>query len=885
MRKKLISLICVVAMLVSTFYVITSNAASPVKGFSVSGKKLLDANGNEFIMKGINHSHTWYKNDSAVAIPAMAKAGANTVRIVLSNGVQWTEDSVDSVKSIISQCEQNRMIAVLEVHDATGKNEQSALLAAANYFVKIKDALIGKEDRVIINIANEWMGDWNSANWATGYKAAIPIIRNAGLKHTILCDAGGWGQYGQSVKDGGKAVFDADALKNTMFAIHMYGTAGKDANTIKTNIDGVIDQNLCLIIGEFGWNHSDGDVDEATIMSYCQQKNVGWLAWSWKGNGGGVEYLDMVKDWAGTSLNDWGNTIINGTNGLKQTSKICSIFGNATPNPSSSAGPSSTPTGSGFGGYTWSKPSGYMNGTKTVTDNGDNLVIEFENINSSDRDAGATSTVNQDWTKHEAINVTVTNSGTAEILIGVGIKTGSGYVWHESPSFAVPAGKSKSVSFKLQEAIWKTEKSGWVNNSNIADLDKVMGVDFKIFANSPVTGKAVFTKLSVGAASTGSSYNPNPTPIAAPGKFKIVDGHLFDANGQPFVMRGVNHAHTWFKNDTAAAIPAIAKAGANTVRIVLSNGTKDNWQKDSLESLKNIISLCEQNKLIAVLEVHDALGVDTVDPLLKAANYFVEMKSALVGKEDRVIINIANEWFGSWGGADWAEGYKKAIPIIRNAGLTHTIMVDCAGWGQYPQSIHDYGQDVFNADTLKNTMFSIHFYEYSGPNAATVKNNIDGVINQGLALCIGEFGWKHTGDKDVDEATIMSYCKEKNVGWLAWSWKGNGSGVEFLDLTTDWAGNSLTDWGKTVVTGPNGLKETSKICSVFSNVSPTMPYYMPEDVNNDKAINIADVVEIAKRFGKVLGDPEYDVRYDITKDDSINMADVIKIGLKFGQTY
>ena len=94
-------------------------------------------------------------------------------------------------------------------------------------------------------------------------------------------------------------------------------------------------------------------------------------------------------------------------------------------------------------------------------------------------------------------------------------------------------------------------------------------------------------------------------------------------------MRGVNHAHTWFKNDTKVAIPEIAKTGANTVRIVLSNGTKDNWQKDSLETLKEVISLCEQNKLIAVLEVHDALGVDSAEPLLKAADYFVEMKSAL----------------------------------------------------------------------------------------------------------------------------------------------------------------------------------------------------------------------------------------------------------------
>jgi len=32
-------------------------------------------------------------------------------------------------------------------------------------------------------------------------------------------------------------------------------------------------------------------------------------------------------------------------------------------------------------------------------------------------------------------------------------------------------------------------------------------------------------------------------------------------------------------------------------------------------------------------------------------------------------------------------------------------------------------------------------------------------LAEGLALCIGEFGFKH-GSGDVDEATIMSYANE-----------------------------------------------------------------------------------------------------------------------------
>jgi len=878
--KKVVSLLCILSILVSTLFVLNSEAATAVKGFSVSGTKLLDANGNQFIIRGTNHSHTWYKSDTKVAIPAMASAGCNAVRIVLSNGVQWSEDSADDVKSIISQCENNKMIAVLEVHDATGKNDQSELIKAANYFVKIKDALVGKEDRVIINIANEWQGEWNSSNWATAYKAAVAVIRNAGLKHTIMCDAGGWGQYGQSVKDGGKSVFDSDPLKNTMFSIHMYGTAGKDASTIKTNIDGVINQNLCLIIGEFGWNHSDGDVDEATIMSYCNEKSVGWMSWSWKGNGGGVEYLDMVKDWAGKSLNTWGDTVINGTYGLKKTSKTCSIYDGATPNPS----PSPSDSGDGtFGEFSWSQPSGYMPGTVSVEADGSTMTVAFKDINNTTNDAGASASVGQDWTSYEAMNFTVKNTSTSEILIGVGIKTGSDWVWHESPSAAIPAGKTKSVSVKLNEAVWKTEASKWVNNSLIADINKVQGVDFKIFANSAASGTAIFSNFSLGKSTSGSSYNPNPSNIDPTGEFTIVDGHLYDANGKPFVMRGINHSHTWYPTNLDVAIPAIAKTGTNTVRIVLSNGTKDSWQKTDIATLNKILSLCEENKMIAVLEVHDPLGVDTVEPLLKAAEYFAEMKSALVGKEDRVIINIANEWFGSQGGQGWADGYIKAIPVIRKAGLTHTIMVDAPGWGQYAAAIHDYGKDVFEADVLKNTMFSIHFYSGSGASAAMIKSSIGGVINQGLSLCIGEFGWKD-GYGDIDEQVIMDYCQEKNIGWLAWSWKGNSGGVEYLDLTSDWAGNSLSDWGDTVVNGKNGLKETSKICSVFG-ASPSSTVYLAEDVNKDKAINMLDVMLIAKAFNKIKTDAGFDATCDVNNDGSINMGDVIKLAVKFGMTY
>ncbi|GIO92202.1 hypothetical protein J31TS3_34290 [Paenibacillus lactis] len=54
-------------------------------GFYVSGTTLYDSTGKAFVMRGVNHAHTWYKNDLHTAIPAIAITGANG-----ANGIKQT---------------------------------------------------------------------------------------------------------------------------------------------------------------------------------------------------------------------------------------------------------------------------------------------------------------------------------------------------------------------------------------------------------------------------------------------------------------------------------------------------------------------------------------------------------------------------------------------------------------------------------------------------------------------------------------------------------------------------------------------------------------------------------------------------------------------------
>lgn len=296
-------------------------------GFYVDGTTLRDANGNEFIMRGINSAHCWYLNEDETAFDAIAETGSNCIRIVCAAGIQWDADTAESIEYVIEAANSRDMIAILELHDGTGSDDIEVLKTLAGFWCNLADVLSGTEDKVILNIANEWCGSWNSKIWRDGYLEVIPMIREAGIKNTIMVDAGGWGQRGASIKKYGLEVFKSDPDRNTMFSVHMYGYSGKNARRIRNNLEGVTKQNLCVCVGEFGYTHTDGDVDEDYLMRYCVENGIGYLAWSWKGNSGGTEYLDLALEWDGSVLSsEWGDKVINGENGIKATSKKCTIF-------------------------------------------------------------------------------------------------------------------------------------------------------------------------------------------------------------------------------------------------------------------------------------------------------------------------------------------------------------------------------------------------------------------------------------------------------------------------------------------------------------------------------------------------------------------------------
>ncbi|MBT2439599.1 cellulase family glycosylhydrolase [Streptomyces sp. ISL-36] len=299
-------------------------------GFHVAGGRLLDANGEDFVFRGVNHAHAWYPTRTGRALADIKALGANSARIVLSTGDRWTKNDAAGVAGVVSQCKANKLVCVLEAHDTTGYGEQSgavSLSEAADYWLEVANAVKGQEKYVVINLGNEPHGNTGYTAWTQDTTNAISRLRAAGFAHTLMVDAPNWGQdWSHTMRDNAPAVLAADPDRNTVFSLHMYGVYDTAAE-VQDYLNSFVSRRLPIVVGEFGNDHSDGNPDEDAIMATARQLNLGYLGWSWSGNGGGVEYLDLATDFDMSRLTPWGRRLFDGVDGIRQTSREASVYG------------------------------------------------------------------------------------------------------------------------------------------------------------------------------------------------------------------------------------------------------------------------------------------------------------------------------------------------------------------------------------------------------------------------------------------------------------------------------------------------------------------------------------------------------------------------------
>ncbi len=112
-------------------------------------------------------------------------------------------------------------------------------------------------------------------------------------------------------------------------------------------------------------------------------------------------------------------------------------------------------------------------------------------------------------------------------------------------------------------------------------------------------------------------------------------------------------------------------------------------------------------------------------------------------------------------------------------------------------------------------------------------------------------------------------------------------------LPSGFVGTSIFDYNGEQTTNydivqPGKIFTGSSSAPIVITPGPTstpVPVGVPEDINGDRAVNMADVVLMAASFNAISTSPNYNKKCDINNDGTVNMSDVVKLSLKFNYTY
>ncbi len=272
--------------------------------FTVSGRSILDTGGDPVDLRGVNKMSVFDDDDPRGNnyFPQIALSKSNTVRIVWAINDDNGATNVNDLAALIANCQANKMLPMIELHDATG--DLSQLPKLGNYWVRneVLQVIFNAGGNLLINIANECGDDGVSTNqWVNAYTPVIRQMRNAGIRTPLVIDAPDFGKNLEVIVDGAGSLLDVDS--NLIFSVHPYWSKNDDppanAAFIEAQFDAAFDANIALIIGEFSqWGAFNGDgsvctgngeCDYGSIMTKASQHGFGWYAWEW---GPGNEFGD-----------------------------------------------------------------------------------------------------------------------------------------------------------------------------------------------------------------------------------------------------------------------------------------------------------------------------------------------------------------------------------------------------------------------------------------------------------------------------------------------------------------------------------------------------------------------------------------------------------------
>lgn len=287
--------------------------------------------------------------------------------------------------------------------------------------------------------------------------------------------------------------------------------------------------------------------------------------------------------------------------------------------------------------------------------------------------------------------------------------------------------------------------------------------------------------------------------------FTVRGTKIIDSQGQEFLIKGVNiNGPNWvWPRDVTRDVDAISTTwNFNVVRALTRIGSRPGRQPSLTNSVDKLVQAFTSRRVVVLFAPSDHAGHYYSEHSTPSLNDLIEWHRTLAEKYR----NNPYVWFEVQGApgdctltSEWLTSHRQVIAAIRDEAKSPNIIVaHAATWGgdggcAQGVSLHDRSAVLTHGNALLN--FDGHAYENIAfavsvlwpQSHARLREYLDQVELQGLAIFVAQFGGRFYGGKNIETAIDALYdlAVPRKIGRVAYAWfDGHGGPENSNALTT-----------------------------------------------------------------------------------------------------